>query len=135
MSIFDIGIIQILQKQGYKVRHESTLKCWKKDDLVDLIRSLENNWANALERCENQYKTLCGYHERQDKYRWHDLRKNPEDLPKVEKQYLVAWQDGTYDFLWFAYVDGYGYDWQVAYFPDVSSIIGWKEIEPFEGVE
>ncbi len=58
----------ILQKQGHKPRHESTLKCWKKDALVELIRNLENNWAAALERCENQYKTLCGYHEKEKKY-------------------------------------------------------------------
>lgn len=110
---------------------DSTLMSFTKKDLIGIIRCLEHNVESVEEMNANQFALLM----EKEKYSWHDLRKNPEDLPKVEKQYLVAWQDGTYDFLWFAYVDGYGYDWQVAYFPDVSSIIGWKEIEPFEGVE
>lgn len=30
-----------------------------------------------------------------DKYRWHDLRKNPKDLPRQNVQVLCAWQGGT----------------------------------------
>lgn len=45
--------------------------------------------------------------EKADKYEWHDLRKNPDDLPKTDayksplrefsNQILVRFKDGTYD--------------------------------------
>lgn len=64
--------------------------------------------------------------EKADKYGWHNLRKNPTDLPRENRMYWVCVEgfDTKYTS---TYWDGYvwwGY-----------SVIGWKEIESFEEVE
>lgn len=90
-------------------------------------------------------------HDIQHKYRWHDLRKNPEDLPTEyyledgyvdpskyvlvctsTKQYFVSryWghrrSKGTY-------IGNEPNDWvDLEFYNDV---IAWKELEPFEEVE
>lgn len=71
-----------------------------------------------------------------EKYKWHDLRKNPDDLPPVGHDVLVCVSNKTgktYNRTWLldsstwrhatskkqrSYVKG--------------SVIAWKEIEPFE---
>lgn len=68
-------------------------------------------------------------HDIQHKYRWHDLRKNPDDLPNNSRPVLVA------DINWnvcirayFVNSNGYG-KWS----QDKYGVIAWREIEPFEG--
>lgn len=43
--LIDLNDIELLQRQGWKMYQDSTLKGWKKTDLVDFIRCLEHNWA------------------------------------------------------------------------------------------
>lgn len=72
----------------------------------------------------------------QKKYRWHDLRKNPDDLPTHTKTVEVElWSEflGIYhdhdsihsieDGMWMSYPYG-GNKW--------GKVIGWREIEPME---
>lgn len=76
--------------------------------------------------------------EKTDKYRWHDLRKNPNDLPPNFHTVVICLKGfegleigvdlamhNTLNGLWgtnsFSYKD--------------SDVIAWKEIEPFEEVE
>ena len=74
--------------------------------------------------------------ERQEKYRWHDLRKNPDDLPQKDGYYLGAFKfrnaeslgvDVAIECSVVTFCEGkfYGYNrmWDIK---------GWKEIEPFE---
>lgn len=73
-------------------------------------------------RCECCFENE---HYEEDKYRWHNLRRNSEDLPTEKGMYWVCVEgfDTKYTS---TYWDGYvwwGY-----------SVIGWKEIEPFEEV-
>ena len=91
--------------------------------------------------------------EKQEKYRWHDLRKDPDDLPEpevecevvVERTYsnyrmneharMLELTDGIY---WYAehygvvqhpkYKMGYGGDHTI-------EVIAWRKIEPFREVE
>lgn len=80
--------------------------------------------------------------EAQNKYRWHDLRKDKDDLPTDDRTVLVCIvhdycdDDGwfTYDFGWFIEswftnyhcrgIESQGY-----------KVIAWREIELFEEVE
>lgn len=68
------------------------------------------------------------------KYRWHDLRKNPNDLPKTSgfsffpclilMEYSSIPKYAEYEFF-----EGYGWGF---YGIDLKSIIAWREIEPLE---
>lgn len=46
-------IERTLKKAGWTVYKDSYYKSLKKDKLIEVIRALENNWSNALERHEN----------------------------------------------------------------------------------
>lgn len=48
-----------LKLAGWDIKKDSSLKMQKKEELIEIIRALENNWANAIERHENTIK----YHE------------------------------------------------------------------------
>lgn len=77
--------------------------------------------------------------EKADKYRWHDLRKNPDDLPKKEYETCeVCLEDKTIDIA-ICHL-GFFEPWYAAYFFDCPSnwytkVIAWREIEPFEVTE
>lgn len=68
-----------------------------------------------------------------DKYRWHDLRKNPDDLPDDEREYWVhgVWGSGKVSEggCVFKKDDGY-FDacWNF-------NVTAWREIEPFDEEE
>ena len=136
--MIDLKGFATLNKEGHKVLATSTLMQWLKNDLISLIRQLENNWAASLERVENQYNLLRWYQEKEpklsedgtltvtvpdgskvtrvmvcgenhqgdvfypedDKYAWHDLRKNPEDLPKLLHPVLTQDEKNTHYVNW-----------------------------------
>ena len=74
--------------------------------------------------------------EKADKYRWHDLRKNPDDLPEAdgnsESEYVLvmigtpgwnSWEQAYYkydDMMWSTYDQ---------------NVFAWRYIEPSEGEE
>lgn len=76
-----------------------------------------------------------------DKYRWHDLRENPDDLPDYERYVYVYLVHRCCD------SDGY-YDYDLAFLANVGledrwiykssktdeyyKVIAWKKNEPFE---
>lgn len=80
--------------------------------------------------CTDSHYEICEYKmlkEDADKYRWHDLRKNPDDLPKDGLD-IVVWNSGADKFSMTASpywvrncANDSGYN-----------IVAWKEIEPFE---
>ena len=87
-------------------------------------------------------------YEKSDKYRWHDLRKDPKDLPKSEAEVSVmakmkcAW-DGkfrlfeirmTYSgkILCTGDVKGWGVSYPYDFDFETDEVIAWREIEPFE---
>lgn len=66
-----------------------------------------------------------------ERYRWHDLRKNPDDLPEKQGEYDIVYKFGdgtgrTYE----VYNKTYGFCT-----PEEYPCIAWREIEPgpFEG--
>lgn len=73
----------------------------------------------------------------QNKYRWHDLRKNPDDLPEPNT-YVLAVDDDFDQFT--ALLSDENYLWRADCVYENGSIddhdvIAWREIEPFEGGE
>lgn len=68
-------------------------------------------------------------------YQWHDIKKNPNDLPKKGRTILLCTKDFEDDV---EYTTGrltkYGYETNDCddYFDD-DWVIAWKEIEPFKG--
>lgn len=86
-----------------------------------------------------------------EKYRWHDLRKDPKDLPKSEAEVSVmakmkcAW-DGkfrlfeirmTYSgkILCTGDVKGWGVSYPYDFDFETDEVIAWKEFEPFEEID
>lgn len=62
---------------------------------------------------------------KQEKYRWHDLRKDPEDLPAKPKSVLVKTRNFTQPF---------SACWDGTMFVEFGLVCGveaWREIEPF----
>lgn len=70
-----------------------------------------------------------------EKYRWHDIRKNPDDLPKEEGEYIVCEDYGfgkEYKSLPYMHSEEFNeYYWLVGW-KEKEALIAWKEIEPFE---
>ena len=83
-----------------------------------------------------------------DKYRWHDLRKNPDDLP-VKAEYVevitdehddiplsIQYDDAIMQFgerrILLGYVDSVFIEWEAE---RRGKIIAWRYIEPFEEEE
>lgn len=63
-----------------------------------------------------------------DKYRWHDLRENAEDLPELDKRVLVCYQidDATYGYVtWWTDEDDL--------FSPIVEAIAWSYIDLYEG--
>lgn len=53
-------IERTLKTAGWTVQKDGSLKVKRKEELIEIIRMLENNWSNAIERHENTIK----YHEK-----------------------------------------------------------------------
>lgn len=108
----------------------------KYEEAMDIIElSLD---YDQLEEARNLLKGLI---DKEEKYRWHDLRKNPNDLPSESvtvllifdycgKHYIVGkcYKDDKYP--WYVDIDDCPYADQVI--EEFEKIIAWKYIEEFE---
>lgn len=81
--------------------------------------------------------------EKSDKYRWHDLRENPDDLPEINNAYVHTFSDDVlviteeYESPVVAYMNLTLNIWfnpiEEKYLKlDFGKVIAWKYIEPFE---
>ena len=109
------------------------------DNLIYLYRPL----GNSLKAWHMAIKAL----EKADKYRWHDLRKNPDDLPEDEYvevmtdehndiPFSIQYDDAIMQFgekrIPLGYVDSIFIEWDAE---RLGEIIAWRYIEPFEEEE
>lgn len=106
---------------------------------VTLLDRLENAYFAPAGTMADAYKTL--FEElimREEIYRWHDLRKNPEDLPEiiaadcltisVSGKYIVR----TYEGIGIkGFLDSYGHELKTHQREEMQ-VIAWRYIEPFE---
>lgn len=51
----DFRLIPILKSEGWEVMSRSKLKSMKKDELIETIETLENNYGATIERANNSY--------------------------------------------------------------------------------
>lgn len=132
----------------------------KLKETIELLRSLQNPkedyagmvgapaWAYGMRYVfpepkdyviEEAIETL----EKMDKYRWHDLRENPDDLPEIDHAYGHTFSDDVlviteeYENTIVAYINLTLNIWfnpihEEYLEPDFGKVIAWKYIEPFE---
>ena len=99
-------------------------------------------YENGCKSCSDAYDLIESVVDKYDKYRWHDLRKDPSDLPVYSEMVCVALKYADGDILTTAKVynhdsemfDGYHV---VGYYETglITEVIAWREIEPFSEVE
>ena len=74
--------------------------------------------------------------EKADKYRWHDLRKNPDDLPEAignsESEYVLV-MIGTPE--WNSWEQAYYHHGKRLWTTHEQNVFAWRYIEPFEEEE
>ena len=99
------------------------------DNLIYLYRPL----GNSLKAWHMAIKAL----EKADKYRWHDLRKNPDDLPEAigggdESEYVLV-MIGTPE--WNSWEQAYYHHDKKMWSTYDQNVFAWRYIEPFEEEE
>ena len=99
------------------------------DNLIYLYRPL----GNSLKAWHMAIKAL----EKADKYRWHDLRKNPDDLPEAigggyESDYVLV-MIGTPE--WNSWEQAYYKHDKQMWSTYEQNVFAWRYIEPFEEEE
>ena len=100
------------------------------ENLIYLYRPL----GNRLKAWHMAIKAL----EKADKYRWHDLRKNPDDLPEADEygcsEYVLV-MIGTpeWDNHEWAYYNHNTRMWSTPFYEQ--NVFAWRYIEPFEEEE
>ena len=55
----DLDDYFVLQKEGWKLPNSNTLRRYKKEELVGIIRMLEHNWSGAIK--QNMLQNLNHY--------------------------------------------------------------------------
>lgn len=48
--VYDLDDYFVLQKEGWKLPNSNTLRRYKKEELVGIIRMLEHNWSGAIKQ-------------------------------------------------------------------------------------
>lgn len=120
----ECGVIQM----GYS---DSDLMKMQKESLIYMIKCLEHNFREERKSNDRQYKMLCEY----EKYKWHDIRKNPRDLPEDEDEDVLAYDCGYFIARCEHHTDFFGRlhtDWTDDTFGPLENVIAWRYIEPFE---
>ena len=129
---------------------------WSVEDTIENLKSVKDSMKERVillnlhgrgekdaEEVEFDFGRAIDALERQEKYRWHNLNKDPEDLPKnLSKSYLFEnkWGQvfkGTFRivgniklFETHIYSKVHGGDIWLQY--ETCNVIRWKEIEPME---
>lgn len=93
--------------------------------------------GRECDKCEEAYDAIQKIVEKADKYRWHDLLENPDNLPEYDHNVLVCTSSNWYGIWSRTTFDGEIDIWENehAMYEDIDEVIAWREIEPFEEVE
>lgn len=133
--------------KAFAVFQQIESKKYTKDEKYEAIHDVINA-ATINSITKRQVLDVASYlFEEQNKYRWHDLRKNPDDLPDVEhrrKAYFHVVQAGKEArpaILQYKKEFGFGIYNEFGNGPKftgidtdlVAPVVAWKEIEEFEG--
>ena len=89
---------------------------------------------NGINDIREFNKTVTAALEKADKYRWHDLRKNPDDLPEAigggyESEYVLV-MIGTPE--WNSWEQAYYHHGKRLCTTYEQNVFAWRYIEPFK---
>ena len=105
----------------------------------ELIKSsLRNDLIDTESFFPREVREVClKALEKADKYKWHDLRKNPDDLPEAigdgyESEYVLV-MTGTPE--WNSWEQAYYHHGKRLWSTYEQNVFAWRYIEPFEGGE
>lgn len=99
-------------KESYEIYSEN--KCVDSYEGYQYIDGYCNGYEQGYEDCRH-------YAHNYYKLKWHDLRKNPNDLPKRSGEYWCKWEDGAYSTEHYFGDNGFG-----------SYVIAWCELPKFK---
>lgn len=136
-------------KELSKRKYEEAIRCQFCYENPDRDRSFAcMNCSIGYGRLADWLEELKELREYKRKYRWHDLRKNPDDVPDVEQRrnaYFHVVQEGKEtEPTILQYKKDFGFGFYNDFgngpkFTDIDTnftapIVGWKEIEKFESI-
>ena len=61
-NVYDLDDYYILEQNGWKLPKNITLKSYKKDELIGIIRMLEHNWSGEIKANMLQNKRLENFY-------------------------------------------------------------------------
>ena len=92
----------------------------------------DDKWENHISQIDLAIEAL----EKAEKYRWHDLIKDPDDLPTEKNDYMCAtsgWSNAIFYQVCTYFIDD---DlWSPDCPTNYNNVIAWREIEPFKESE
>lgn len=91
--------------------------------------------AEEHEQLADWLEELKELRKHKEKYRWHDLRKNPDDLPEDSKDVLVTVKGGCVNRTWHVSCGWRNTTAKKASYYSDKSVLAWREIEEFESEE
>ena len=99
---------------------------WERDIALEQLKEIGCGFGQNMDDVK---KAL----EKADKYRWHDLRKNPDDLPEAdgnsESEYVLA-MIGTPE--WNSWEQAYYHHGKRLWSTYDQNVFAWRYIEPFK---
>ena len=122
IKMFKAIIIAEIDRLPYHYDEEVDYYVYDDTSKVDELLQLNKIVSKALEKA--------------DKYRWHDLRKNPDDLPEADEygcsEYVFV-MIGTPE--WNGWEQAYYHHGKRLWSTYEQNVFAWRYIEPFEGEE
>ena len=123
IKMFKAIIITEIDRLPYHYDAEVDYYVYDDTSRVDEILQLNKVVSKALEKA--------------DKYRWHDLRKNPDDLPEAigggdESEYVLV-MIGTPE--WNSWEQAYYHHGKKLWSTYEQNVFAWRYIEPFKEEE
>ena len=123
IKMFKAIIIAEIDRLPYHYDEEVDYYVYDDTSKVDELLQLNKIVSKALKKA--------------DKYRWHDLRKNPDDLPEAigggyESDYVLV-MIGTPE--WNSWEQAYYHHGKRLWSTYEQNVFAWRYIEPFKGEE
>ena len=122
IKMFKAIIIAEIDRLPYHYDEEVDYYVYDDTSKVDELLQLNKIVSKALEKA--------------DKYRWHDLRKNPDDLPEADEygcsEYVLV-MIGTPE--WNRWEQAYYHHGKRLWTTYEQNVFAWRYVEPFEEEE
>lgn len=121
--------------KAFAVFQQIESKKYTKDEKYESIHDVINAATiNSITK-KQVLNVVSWLFNKQQKYRWHDLRKNPADLPEDNKDVLVTIKGGCVNRTWHDSCGWRNATAKKARYYSNDRVIAWKEIEEFENEE